>query len=168
MQTIEATPADQRFLKAAGRLSASAWNNECQSVRAWLASSHGLLSDDERDEMLGIVTGPLVATEIPLAIVHCYAEVPEGTKWDVVFDPNDLNICQSTMAILRYGIVWHRAVSRTLAHGWHQVAVVDFPIGLPALLDTLPTDDFERASRYVGFCSADDFPDIKRTWNALP
>ena len=59
--------------------------------------------------------------ENPIFVISCYADVPEETQWDVAFSLSNPGLHESTAATLRFGIVWQRAVRRSLSDGWHQM-----------------------------------------------
>lgn len=161
MRFISDTPVTSRFLLLAHRLSPIACRNECNSVTEWLAIAPDTITERER-EMLTIIQQPLQPTEHPLVAVYCYAHIPEGTKWDIAFNSKDTTAYEYTAAFLRFGIIWQRIVSRSLSDGWHQVAVIDFPNGIPHLIEALPVDPEVENYNYKCLCSSADFPEIQR------
>lgn len=162
MRTIANTPAAQRFLMVAWRLSANAWQRECESVINWLSTEPESVGRVERAEMVSIIQRPLAPTEHPVIAMHCYADVPAGTTWDVVFNPNEIADHESTTAVSRFGLIDHRIVSPSLSDGWHQVAVIDFPKGLPRLIQDLPVDPDTEWRNYICLCANHDFEEIKK------
>lgn len=161
MRTIDDTPAAQRFLMVVHRLSPNSWSKECDSVTNWLATDPDSITATEHSEMLQIIRRPLQPTEEAFVIYGSYADIPEDTKWDIAFDPNDPSIHESTVAILRFGVVWRRLASRSLSHGWSQAAVIDFPNGIPRLIESLPVDPETVPSVHTGLCASQDFPEIQ-------
>ena len=162
MRSIYDTPVADRFLMVSHRLSAHAWRSECDAVTNWLKSKPGTITDTERDEMLETIQRPLRETEHPFVIIHCYADIPENTTWNVAFDRRDTHRHEPTIAILRFGVILHRAVCRSLSDGWHQAAVIDFPGGIPELIKSLPIDPETEQTDYNCLCDAADFPKIRR------
>lgn len=163
MRSIANTPAAQRFLMVAWRLSERAWRSECESLlNNWLSNNLEGVKRSDRDEMQSIIQRPLASTEHPFVVIHCYADVPTDTTWNVVFDPRNLADHDSTTVILKFGVVLQRQVSRSLAHGWHQTAIIDFPKGLPNLIHELPVDPDTQSGDYACLCAEDDFDEISR------
>jgi hypothetical protein len=162
MREIEAVPASQRYLMVAWRMSDAAWNDECRLTRECLTSGSTPRNAAECREMLQIIERPLHSTEAPFVIIFCYADVPEGTRWDIVFDPKNPDVHETTVAVSRFAVIYHRFVTRTLSHGWHQPAVLDFPIGFPDLIVNLAVDSDGASCRHVGLCTARDYPEILR------
>ena len=159
---IDAIPRSQRFLMVAWRLSDAAWKGQCDLVVAWLESCPKELTDAQRDQMRRTIEKPLSDTEHPIVVIHCYADVPTGTQWDTVFDPADPNSHSRTTAISRFGVVCDRAVELTLPHGCHQTVIIDFPDGLPELIQSVPIDVQDPNRSYVCVCKREDFPEIER------
>lgn len=160
MLSIENASPSDRFLMIVARISEARWRDECASVRSWLNAKPSTISVETAEQMLQTINTPLACDANPMAIIHCYANVPAGTKYDVAFDPRDPDNNESTHAEVLFGVVLGRAVEMTLSHGWHQTAVLRFPTGVPQLFDQLPVDAM--LSRYLCLCSQADFPDIKR------
>ena len=109
--------------------------------------------------MQNVISAPLPIGATPIAIIHCYADVPVGTQYDVAFDPSDPKICEATYAEVLFAVVMGRIVELGLSHGWHQTAVLRFSKGMPKLFNQLPMDHL--SSRYLGLCSQADFPEIR-------
>lgn len=162
MRSINDTPVANRFLMVSHRLSVQAWRAECDAVTKWLDDESNTITEAERDEMLAMIQQPLRDTEHPFVIIHCYADIPEHTTWDIVFDRRAPGYHERTIATLRFGIIWQRLVSRSLADGWHQVAVIDFPDGMPQLIESLPIDPKSEQTEYTCLCTGADFPEIQR------
>ncbi len=158
MLSIEDVPSSGRYLMLAAQLSDTRWNHERESVRSWLATRPTTISDNRAQQMLQTIGMPLSPKEIAMAVIHCYADIPPGTKYDVAFDPTDPDINESTHAETVFGVVLGRYVEKTLGHGWHQTVVLRFADGLPRLLKQLPIDTI--TSLYFGLCSRNDFPKI--------
>lgn len=145
----------------AARLSESRWRDECHSVRSWLGAKPPAISPEIADQMLETINTPLIPDAAPMAIIHCYADVPVGTEYDVAFDPKNPANNESTHAEVLFGVVMGRAVETTLSHGWHQTAVLRFSTGMPQLFNQLPVDHV--SSQYLCLCSQTDFPEITRS-----
>ena len=161
MRSINDTPAASRFLMVSHRLSVQAWRSECDAVTKWLAGMPETVTEAERDQMLTTIQQPLCETEHPFVIVFCYADIPKNTTWDVAFDRKTPDRHEFTTATLQFGVICHRVVSPSLTHGWHQVAVIDFPKGMPRLIESLPVDPQTEQSSYRCLCAASDFPTIQ-------
>jgi hypothetical protein len=161
MRTIEDTPHDQRYLMVTHRLSNGAWERVCNAVRQWLASHPDTISETQSAQMLATIATPLPTAYHAFLIIHCYADVPAHSQWNTVFDPSSTEQ-QDTNATLHFGVFWRRAVLSTLEHGHHQIAVLEFPDGLPDLLASLPTDPDNEVSQYIGLCKSNDLLAIRR------
>lgn len=162
MRTIDDAPRDQRFLMLTSRLSRTAWEEECRVVRKWLADPPDTISEAESAEMLAKIDGPLPASSHPFAVIHCYADLPAGTRWNTAFDPSIGGQHETTDVVLQFGIFWRRLVLPSLEDGHHQIAVIEFSDGLPQLLASLPVDPEGEVIDYIGLCASDDFPGIRR------
>jgi hypothetical protein len=160
MLDIKDLPACARYLVIAARRSENCWKQECAAVRNWLATSPAVLSEDNVDAMLRTINSTLPLDAHPVAVCHCYADVPAGTQYDVVFDHNNPATNESTSAEVLFGVAFDQYVDTTLSHGHHQTAVLRFPNGMPSLLDRLPWDAI--SSDYLCLCAAADFADIRR------
>lgn len=160
MRTVERTPQHQRFLMVGRRVSETAWRTETQAVRQWLDSSECDLPDEQREKMLTFIDLPLPLTSVPLVVLHAYADVGSQTIWNLAFDPRRPQDVEPTVAILRFCVLWHRAVTDSLSHGHHQIAVVDFPDGVPSLVSSLHEDRQRPDVCYIGLCDAADHESI--------
>lgn len=158
---IQDLPASARFLTIAARRSASGWKQECAAVGNWLATKPAALSQQDLDAMRRILDVPLPPDAHPVAVLHCYADVPAGTRYDIVFDRHDLDTSASTSAEVLFGVAFDQYVEPTLSHGHHQTAVLRFPNGMPSLLERLPWDAI--SSDYLCLCAAADFAEIRRS-----
>lgn len=157
---IRDIPACARYLVITARRSERGWKQECAAVRNWLATSPEALSQDDVDAMLRTINSTLPSDAHPVAVSHCYADVPAGTQYDIVFDRNDPNTNESASAEVLFGVAFDKYVDRKLSHGHHQTAVLRFPNGMPSLLGGLPWDAI--SSDYLCLCAAADFADIRR------
>lgn len=149
----------------ASRVSDSRWHDECESVRSWLGTKPPSITTDVAEHMLKKIHAPLPRGAVPVVVIHCYADIPAGTQYNVAFDPRDTDTNESTHAELLFGVVMGRSVEVTLSHGWHQTAVLHFSAGLPKLFNQLAVDHV--SSRYLCLCSHADFPEIKRALSSV-
>ncbi len=162
MLPIADVPPSSRYLQIAARIAESRWHDECDSVRCWLKTKPPSISESTAKRMLETISAPLKSNENPLAMIHCYADVPAGTAYHVVFDPKHPDRNEPTYAEVVFGVAMGRYVDTTLSHGWHQSAVFRFSRGLPQLLNQLPVDT-STSERILGLCAQADFPEIKRS-----
>ncbi len=160
MLDTQDVPASARYLMIAARRSEDCWKQECAAVRKWLATRPEELSPDSVDAMLRTINSTLPSDAQPLAVIHCYADVPAGTHYDIIFDHNDPGTNESTNAEVLFGVAFDRYVDKTLSHGHHQTAVLRFPNGTPSLLGRLPWDAI--STNFLCLCSGADFADIGR------
>ena len=162
MRTIAETPKHERYLMVAERISPAAWTTLCQSVRDYLANNPDRNRSTCSDaDMLRFIDTPLKQTSHPFVVLFAYADVPANTKWNVAFDPSNDSPIEITNAALCFGVFWKRIAIPTLSHGHHQVAVIDFPDGLPAVIASLPIDADRQSSDHVRLCSAEDLDAIR-------
>ena len=160
MLDIKDLPACARYLVITARRSEDRWKQECAAVRNWLATTPAVISKDNVDAMLRIINSTLSSDAHPVAVSHCYADVPAGTQYDVVFDHDDPDTNESTSAEVLFGVAFDQYVDTTLSHGHHQTAVLAFPKGMPSLLGRLPWDAI--SSDYLCLCTAADFACIRQ------
>jgi hypothetical protein len=159
MKSIANTQAAERYLMVAAKLSANAWESECRSALSWLASSPTGIKVDDSAEFRELLSLPLPTDALPVIVAYCYADVPEGTSYDVAFDPREHLDLEETLASVMFGLVSSRLPVRQLSHGWTQAAVLRFPRGMPSLFARLPID--QPTTDYVGLCTKADFPAIR-------
>ncbi|MEO0531974.1 MAG: hypothetical protein AAF266_15585 [Planctomycetota bacterium] len=162
-RTIADTEQRDRYLMVAERLSIGRWATSCDRVRSHTAS----LPASKRCSRffvnsLRLIDEELPPTCIPFVVLFAYADIPAGTEWDAVFDPLNAEADESTRATLKFGIFWERAATTDLAHGHHQIAVIDFPNGVPSLLDSLPVDADRLDYDYIGLCRSEDLGAIRK------
>ncbi len=161
MLEIKDLPAGVRYLVITARRSDICWEQECAAVRNWLATRPAALSQDKVDVMLRTINSTLPSDAHPVSVGHCYADVPAGTQYDVVFDHSDPDTNEATSAEVLFGVAFDQYVDTTLSHGHHQTAVLRFPNGVPSLLGRLAWDAI--SSDYLCLCAATDFADIRRS-----
>ncbi|MCC9603382.1 hypothetical protein LOC67_22765 [Stieleria sp. JC731] len=162
MRTIADTPPNERYLMVAERVSREAWADICQNVRDYVTtnpdSDHRNYSDAD---ILRLIDAPIPPSSYPFVVLFAYADIPADTKWNVAFDPvNDLPI-ESTIAVLQFGVFWRRIAAPSLEHGHHQIAVIDFPDGLPSVITSLPIDANRQSYDHVVLCDAQDVDAIQ-------
>ncbi len=155
MRTIAETPQHERYLMVAERISPNAWRSVCESVRDYVAKTSGSNTDSALDAMR-LIDSKLPPTTHPFAVLFSYADIPADTIWNLAFDPTNQSSIQSTTAVLQFGVFWQRIAQPALEHGHHQIALIDFPNGVPSLLDSLPIDANRQSYDYVGLCDSND------------
>ena len=160
MRSITDTPPHTRYLMMAERISLPAWTTLCQKVRDYVEANpnQGIYSDAE---MLRLINTPLPQTTFPFVVLFAYADIPAGTQWNAAYDPSNDSQIESTNAILRFGVFWSRVAIPELSHGHHQVAVIDFPDGIPSVLETLPVDPNRENCDPVRLCNTEDIEAIR-------
>ncbi|MCA9178179.1 MAG: hypothetical protein KDB14_27130 [Planctomycetales bacterium] len=174
MLDIKDLPACERYLVIAARRSEAGWEQERAAVRKWLETSRTSLAGDsceaqptspatlslkDVDAMLRTINSSLPPDACPVVALHCYADVPAGTQYDVLFDHGNPDTNESTRAEVLFGVAYDRVVNTTLSHGHHQTAVLRFQDGLPTLLGRLPWD--ATSSDGLCLCAAADFAYIR-------
>lgn len=164
MRSIESVPAHERFLMVPCRISPQRWQNEVDKTSSFLRSSAAAYSEQERQHMLSLIEQPLTSAELPLVVVHGYADTPEQMSWDWVFAISDTGRAAPTLAIHKFSMILQRLVIRSISHGWHQSVVIHFPNGIPSLLQNLPEDKVDH-DEYAALCCSQDFSEIQRLWN---
>ena len=163
MRSIAEAPKHDRYLMVAERMSEDAWNLACRDVREFISQKPSEDSADQtQQETLRLINSDLATTYHPFVILFCYADIPAETRWNIVFDPNDLSSHESTNAIFRFGVFWRRIAQCRLEHGHHQIAVIDFPDGMPSLFDTLPVDANCQDYEHIRLCHSDDLNAIEQ------
>jgi hypothetical protein len=162
MRTIADTPPNERYLMVAERVSREAWAGICQNVRDYVTSNlDGDHSNYSDAYILRLIDAPIPQSSYPFVVLFAYADIPADTKWNVAFDPaNDLAI-ESTNAVLQFGVFWGRIATSALEHGHHQIAVIDFPNGLPSVIASLPIDANSQSYDHVVLCDAQDVDAIQ-------
>jgi hypothetical protein len=94
------------------------------------------------------------ATARCVFVSYAYADLPLGKTFEAVFpvDRPDAAVDAAARIIgvtQQYGTAW-----TSVPHGWKTVCVLDFPRGVPAIVDALPTVDVrEGGERAVGVSS---------------
>lgn len=147
----------------AERLSLKTWSELCESVREQVDSTDTEVDDKSLvAETLRLLNEPLPPTSFPFVILFSYADIPAGTTWDTAFDPLNASCFEPTQAVFRFGVFWQRIAQPKLEHGHHQVAVIEFPNGLPPLLDAIPVDASPHTYDYIGLCNFNDLPSVRR------
>jgi hypothetical protein len=158
MRTLPETPQYDRYLMVAERLSATAWRNVCESVRGNVTKD----SDQKfGNNAVTLIDSHLPPTSFPFVVLFAYADIPADTEWNIAFDPTTPSAVESTTAVLRFGVFWQRIAQPSLEHGHHQIAVIDFPNGVPTLLLSLPIDANRQTYDYIGLCDAKDLVAIQ-------
>ena len=159
MRKVEDTPAHQQFLMLVSNVSEERWLEERQQVLTWARENSDKLKEEQL-ELLKIIEKPLPETYHPVVIIHCYADVPQETAYDLVFNLSDKTQVETTFAVLKFGVTFSRYCDPSLAHGWHQLAMLDFPNGIPELISELPYDD-PSSGEPIGLCSKNNYDSIK-------
>lgn len=157
MRTIDETPRRERYLMVAERVSSDVWRSVCEGVHHHLAKTNtGCVAD-----MMRLIDSKLSPTSHPFVVLFSYADIPAGTAWNIAFDPTNRSSVEPTTAVLQFAIVWQRTAQTALEHGHHQIAMIDFPNGVPALLASLPIDANQQTYSYIGLCDSRDLRAIQ-------
>ena len=154
MRTIAETPQYERYLMVAERVSRNSWQSVCESVRQHVA--HASTKCGSVADAMRLIDSKLPPTSHPFVVLFAYAHIPAETAWNVVFDPTNWSSAEPTTAVLKFGVFGQRIVQTALEHGHHQIAVIDFPNGVPAFLDSLPIDAHRQSYDYIGLCHSKD------------
>lgn len=145
----------------AERLSPAAWDKECQRVRNYVSElPRNPVNRQLGAERLAFIDQALPVTSHPFVILFCYADIPAGTSWGLAFDPKTPLPPEETHAVFQFGLFGRTLAVSNLEHGHHQLAVIDFPHGLPPLLQSLPVDANRQNYDHIALCCADDFREI--------
>ena len=140
MRTEEQTPIEQRFLWIEGKVSPS-------SVEAIKS---------------GLPTEKPANTEI-LFIGYAYADLPMGKSFHVIYprsNPDAGILCESR--IIAVTQQWGKP-EIGIPHGWKTICFVEFPQGVPDIIETLPTiDAWGEGKDYICLCDEDTWKAIKK------
>ncbi len=156
-------PPAHRYLMVLDRASPGAVAITDRAVATYFAKERDRFDAASAAVTEAFLGRPQSATEASLIVAYCYADVLAGRRFEVAFDLDHPDVCEPTVAILRYGVVWGQIVSDILHHGWTQTAVIEFPVGLPHRIAGLPPDQIEthHSSRpRVGLCTTADWEEI--------
>ncbi|WP_145052736.1 hypothetical protein [Lignipirellula cremea] len=158
MRTIAETPQHDRYLMVAERISPNAWRSVCESVSDHAAKAS---APNSVKHALSLIDSHLPPTSFPFVVLFSYADIPANTPWNIAFDPMKPSSIEATNAVFRFGVFWQRIAQPSLEHGHHQIAVIDFPDGVPELLSSLPVDANRQTYDYIGLCDAKDLRAIQ-------
>lgn len=142
----------------AERISANAWRSICESVRGHVTK---VSAPTSVKDALTLIDSNLPPTSFPFIVLFSYADIPADTKWNIAFDPTKPSAIEATTAVFQFGVFWQRIAQPSLEHGHHQIAVIDFPYGVPTLLQSLPIDANRQTYDYIGLCDAKDLRAIQ-------
>lgn len=160
MRSIEDTPPEERWLMATDVLSPRG----VERLRKWVAKSAttGPVESVYQEQLQSFLEGD-VRDCLTVFTLYAYADIPLGTNYDLVFDP-ETGRCEGTRlelchAILHYGV----AVPR-LDHGHKYFCLFACPEGVPPLFNELPVSHDHRAieaEQQIGLCMSSDWPAIR-------
>lgn len=101
--------------------------------------------------------------------MYSYADLPLGKEFECVF-PLD-NPAAATLEVSRILAVTQQFAKPwgELPHGWKTLCVLDFPGGVPALVDQMPEkDDWGDGQGIVGVCSRATLEAVQSQSNGGP
>ena len=168
MQSIEQVLPQNRYLDINSKISTREWLCIVESVSAELRSTPTNRAISEIETDLKMINKTLLATQLPLYSWGCYADIPPEYTWDTLFSVDDPSIVVSTTAVSCFGVYFRRGVLKQLQDG-HQVEfVIDFPSGVPDLLNSLPVIDERRCPHRpkLALCRSEDLAVIQACRNA--
>jgi hypothetical protein len=164
MKTEAFVPISDRYLMLATILSAKRFARERRQSIDWCANNRSKLNakDLVALDLLQDFELELHPNSRAFIIYCCYADIPAGRTYSAIFDRTNVEIGTETIAKLRFGIFWQRLPTQSLEDGHHQLAVFDFPQGIPAIVETLPIDlnDGGMSPARLGMC------DVK-VWDSI-
>lgn len=70
-------------------------------------------------------------------VAGCNIDVPAGHTYDFIFSDNDMEISQPTYAIIRSLFALGFKEIGEVPRGWNVTALIEFPNGIPALLERI-------------------------------
>jgi hypothetical protein len=138
MRTEASVPPADRYLSLAEKLTERRFIQEKEAVIAWCSDNAARLDTSNVAALELLRTLELTSNLIAVVVVGCYADIPQVRIYTAAFHRQDGLEVQETLAELRLGIFWSRIATEGLEHGHHQVAVLEFPKGVPPLLQRLP------------------------------
>jgi hypothetical protein len=96
-----------------------------------------------------------------LLLLYAYADVPLGKRFDVVFPRSaPEQVVRAPSVIVAVTQQFGKPFD-SIPHGWKTVTLVDFPSGVPPLIDRMPrVEEFAQSPLCVGFAT-------EETWRAL-
>jgi hypothetical protein len=161
LRSEEATPAEERQLKIRYRLSTARFLVEREAALNWSAENGSKLEGPYLSAYKELQAFSPSENYRALIVEHCYADIPSGRKYDVIFDERHPLSATPCTAIFRLGIFWRRLPILSLEHGHHQIALFHFPAGVPTLIDSLPLDtDLDDSNSGIILCDSN-------TWHHL-
>lgn len=156
MQLEDAVPIGSKYLSVGARLSPERFLSEKNAVIEWCRSNRERLDSSHETALADLTHFDLNSNSCAFIVIACYADIPAGRTYDAVFRFDDISVGSTTIAKLRFGLFWRRLPIHALEHGHHQVAVFDFPEGVPAIVtDVLPVDMVESPIGHTTLCLCD-------------
>lgn len=138
MRREEDTPIEERYLLVEGRASNAAL---------------ALVADG--------LPPKLPATSLVFFVSFAYADLPLGTSFTHVFTPSDPTKHEVTECSVKAVTQQFAKPLAEIPHGWKTITAIDFPAGVPTMLQDLPLVDawYENANPVALSC--------EETWRRL-
>ena len=161
MLAEDQVPISSRYLSIAARLSNERFSEEKRIALDWCSQNFERLDKSHQFALEDLRTFDLHSNACALILYSCYADIPPGRTYDVVFDLKNIRPAAHATAKLRFSIFFRRLPMLTLEHGHHHLAVFDFPSGPPKIIGTLPTDLFDGGTGHrLGMCDVPTWREI--------
>jgi hypothetical protein len=154
---------EYRYLMILGRYSPSATAKMVQAVRTHYDQERYRFDDKATSVTEDFLSFMASFRGVVLQTCYCHADVERGQSYDMVFAMQQPDRFENTRAVAHYNVIWGKAASAGLAHGWHQAAFFEFPEGVPELIASLPEDNFG-AKPLVAICDSANQEAITRDW----
>ena len=163
MQAEVLVPVEQRYLSLSAQLTEQYFIREKDAAIAWCLENTQRLDASNLaalDTLQSLRPGPKL---IALWVVSCFADIPKDRSYTAAFRVQKEYDVEETCAILRLGIFWHRLPIEGLEHGHHQIAILEFPDGVPTVLRNLPRFDGVQPTAFptFGMCDMENWSKIR-------
>ena len=163
MLSEDSVPPKDRVLTLAARLTERRFSQERLGAIAWCEENQGRLSESNLAALERLRKVELRENVVAFVVYRCYADIPKNRSYTTLFDCSHPSQGQATIAQLQVGIFMRQVPIESLEHGHHQVAVFEFPNGVPPLLEELPLCDEPQVNTRVrfGMCDAENWKEIR-------
>lgn len=168
MRTEESCRPEERYLMLTARLTEKHFAEARKAAIKWCAANSKRLSPSNKAALDALRVFEMSNQIIAFVSYSCYADIPKNRVYSTAFDSAREVEMSQTSASLLFGIFWRVLPTQGLEHGQHQVAVFNFPNGIPSLFETLPLYDGTELDnrRWVGLCDIQDWPAINAARSA--
>jgi hypothetical protein len=128
------------------------WTEELVPIDQRYLTLFGLVSPASMELVEAALPADRPATSRVCFVGYSYADLPLPKRFTILFAMDKPETGVKTEIVIIAATQQLAVSSEEIPHGWKTICVIDFPLGVPPIVDDLPTLNSWKGSPRLGLC----------------